>query len=221
MQKIIRIIDLSMPIEANMRLYPGMARPSLTRVKTHESHGLQSTIVEMSVHAGTHVDSFRHFISGAETIDGLPLETLIGEAVVFNLKARSRADTITSQDLEKHARQTRMHDIVILNTGCESNSDPDRYCTLGVSAAQWLVEHQIKCLGVDIPSVDPVPPNNVRAAKQTHPAHHILLSAGIPIVENLINLESLPDRRVMFFCLPLKIVNSEGAPARAVAIELE
>ena len=144
MTKIKKIIDLSAPIEANMRLYPGMAKPSWTRVKTYKSHGLQSTKIEISVHGGTHVDASSHFIEGSRTIDEIPLETLMGEAVIFNLMSKSPEEVITSDDLEEYHQDVQANDIVILNTGYESNVDATRYCTLDRSAARWLVKHQIK-----------------------------------------------------------------------------
>ncbi len=221
MPKIKKIIDLSASIEANMRLYPGMLEPSWTRVKTYESHGLQSTRIEISVHGGTHVDSSSHFIEGSGTIDEIPLETLMGEAMIFNLMSKAPDQVITSDDLEECHQDAQANDIVILNSGYEKNVDATRYCTLDRSAAQWLVKHQIKCLAVDMPSLDPLPQKNIKASPETHPAHHIIMKAGIPIVENLINLNAIKDKRVFFCCFPLKIRNCEAAPARASVLEFE
>ncbi len=82
-----------------------------------------------------------------------------------------------------------------------------------------LASKGIKCLAGDIPSVDPVN-KGTTTSSATHPCHHILLGAGIPIVESLANLDKLTANRFYFLCLPLNIVGSEGAPARAVAMEL-
>lgn len=221
MPKIKKMIDLSASIEANMRLYPGMVKPSWTRVKTYKSHGLQSTKIEISVHGGTHVDASSHFIEGSRSIDEIPLETLMGEAVILNLMSKAPDEVITSNDLEEYHHHVQANDIVILNSGYENNMDSTRYCTLDSSAAQWLVKHQIKCLGVDMPSLDPVLQKNFKASPETHPAHHIILDAGIPIVENLSNLKFINEKKVFFCCFPLKIRNCEAAPARALVLEFE
>jgi len=219
--KLNRIIDLSMPIEEGMRVFPGMPSPACTRVKTHESQGLQVTKLEMLVHQGTHVDAPLHMFRDGETIDQVPLDKLIGEAVVFNLKHKPPGDVISADDFEKYAEDTRKNDIVILNTGYEFFLDASHYCNLAPEAAQWLVKHEIKCLAMDLPSLDPVSKKNVRASNQTHPSHHIILNAKIPIVECLVNLDALTNNRVFFCCLCLKILSSDGAPARAVALELD
>jgi kynurenine formamidase len=219
--KLDTIIDLSMPIEEDMRVFPGMPGPTCTRVKTHEKKGVQVTRLEMLVHQGTHVDAPLHMFRNGETIDQVPLDRLIGEAVVFNLKHKLPGEMISASDFEKYAEDTSENDIVILNTGYEFFLDSSQYCIIAPEAAQWLVKHQIKCLAMDLPSLDPVSKKNVRASKQTHPSHHIILDAKIPIVECLVNLDALTRSRVFFCCLCLRILNSDGAPARAIALELD
>jgi len=221
MREIKAIVDLTMSIREDMRLFPGMSKPYLRPLKTHGRNGSQVTRIEMGVHAGTHVDAPRHFIRSGKTIDETSLERLVGEAVIFDLKSQPPGGMITPGDLERYAMEVRRDDIVILNTGYEGYADPDQYCTLDAGAAQWLVEHKIRCLAMDMPSVDPVPGKNVRASRETHPAHQIILNAGIPIVENLVNLDSLTTQRVFFLCFPLKIWGCEAAPARAVVMEFD
>ena len=214
-----KIIDLSMPIKEGMRVFPGLPGPAYTRVKTHQEQGLQVTKLEILVHVGTHVDAPHHMLPHGETIDQVPPDRLIGEAIVFDLKHKVPGDTITANDFETYSEAIKKNDIVILNTGYESYSDASQYCIIAPEAAQWLAQNDIKCLAMDLPSLDPVSKKNVKASKQTHPSHHIILNAGIPIVESLVNLDALTSSRVFFCCLCLKILGSDGAPARAVAFE--
>jgi arylformamidase len=217
MMKVSKIIDLSMLIEEDMRVFPGLPGPICTRVRTHQEQGLQVTKLETLVHVSTHVDAPRHMLQDGDTIDQIPMDRLIGEAVVFNLKHRVPGDTITANDFEKYSKIIKKNDIVILNTGYEFYSDASQYCIISPQAAQWLVEKDIKCLAMDLPSLDPVSKKNVKASNQSHPSHHIILNAGIPIVECLVNLDALTGSTVSFCCLCLKIRGSDGAPARAVA----
>ena len=216
-----KIIDLSMTIEDDMRLFPGIPEPSFTRVKTHDQKGIQVTRLETILHAGTHVDSPRHVLKDGETISETSLDKLMGEAVVLDLKYKSPGSVITADDFKKYAGDMRKNDIVILNTGYENYSDPDQYCIVAPEAAYWLVDHEIKCMAVDMLSLDPIHSKNGRASKQTHPSHHIILGAGIPLIESMINLDSLTKRRVFLCCLPLKISGSDAAPARVIAMEVD
>lgn len=80
--KVSKIIDLSMLIEEDMRVFPGLPGPTCTRVRTHQEQGLQVTKLEVLVHVSTHVDAPHHMFQHGETIDQVPLDRLIGEAVV-------------------------------------------------------------------------------------------------------------------------------------------
>jgi len=212
-----KIVDLSMAIEKGMRLFPGIPEPVLARVRTHEGNGLQVSKLEAVVHAGTHIDSPRHVISNGETICQTNLDRLIGEGPVLNLKHKSPGSVITEDDLNNYAKDIEKNDIVVMNTGYEKCAEPEKYCTLAPGAAHWLVKCGIKCLAVDMPSLDPLNRKGGRASEQTHPAHHIILGAGIPLVECLMNLDALHGR-MFFICLPLKISDCDAAPARVIAL---
>jgi kynurenine formamidase len=215
--KVDKIVDLSMSIERGMRLFPGIPEPVLTRVRTHEANGLQVSKLEAVVHAGTHVDAPRHVLSSGATIGNTGLDRLVGEGLIVNLKHQVPGSVICEADLLEYAGAIKEHDIVVLNTGYQAYSDPQKYRTLAPEAAHWLVNKRIKCLAVDIPSLDPINRTGGRASPQTHPAHHIILGAGIPLVECLANLDTVQGR-VFIACLPLKLPESDAAPARVVAL---
>ncbi|MBN1104675.1 MAG: cyclase family protein [Deltaproteobacteria bacterium] len=173
--KLGKIIDLSMPIERGMRVFPGIPEPILTRIRTHDENGLQVTKLETVVHTGTHVDSPQHVIEGRETIGETRLDRLIGEAVVLDLKHKLPGQVITENDLAEYAAGIQENDIVILNTGYERYQEPEKYCTLSPEAALWLVKHRMKCLAVDMPSLDSLNRTGARASEHTHPSHQIIL----------------------------------------------
>jgi kynurenine formamidase len=78
-------------------------------------------------------------------------------------------------------------------------------------AARWLVDRGVRGFGVDTCSVDP-------PASSDLPVHHVLLGAGVLIVENLANLQALPGGRFQFLALPLRLSDADGGPVRAVAM---
>ena len=211
--------DLTMLIEPAMRVYPGMARPVINRLKEHPTHNAQVSQLVITVHAGTHVDAPRHFIAQGPAMENLDPSLLAGEAVLLDFSGLAPGSVITASRLAEAGNGIASGDIAVLRTGYQKVAELESYCYLEPKAAQWLVEKQVKCLAGDIPSVDPV--NKTGAISfDTYPSHHILLQAGIPIVENLFHLEKLKSDRFFFLCLPLKISDADGAPARAVAMEL-
>jgi kynurenine formamidase len=216
--KITKIIDLSMPLEKGMRTFPGIPEPILAKVRTHNADGLQVSKLETVVHTGTHVDAPRHVKRTGNTTSNIHLDSLIGDGVVLNLKYKSPGSVITEDDLSKFDSEIRENDIVVLNTGYEKYPDPEKYCTIKPGAAHWLVKWGIKCLAVDMPSLDPLKRTSGKASEETHPSHHIILSAGIPIVEFMVNLDALQGR-IFFVCLPIKISECDAAPARVIALK--
>lgn len=212
------MIDLSLPITEVMRVYPGMATPSFNHIKRHETHGVQVSKLEIVVHAGTHVDAPRHFLAHGSSIDQIDLDKLAGEAIRIDMSGLAPGSVIEQRLLAEHGTDIQCGDIVVLDTGYQHCPDIEKYCYLEPGAARWLADDKgIKCLAGDIPSVDPIN-REPSASSVTHPSHHILLKAGIPIVESLANLDRLPSGRFYFCCFPLNIVGSDGAPARAAAL---
>ena len=215
-----QIIDLTMAIDGQTRVYPGAPQPVTTRLKKHQEQGVQVTKLEIAVHAGTHMDAPRHFLPQGISIDRLDLGLLMGEAVLLDLGRPEPGSAIPASALEPFASKVKERDIVLLNTAYADCPDDEKYCYLSTEAAQWLVDRGVKCLGLDSPSVDPLNLTGGPASERTHPAHHVLLKAGMPIIEGLCNLTSLPGGRFYFCCLPLKITGSDGSPVRAIAYEL-
>jgi kynurenine formamidase len=212
------VIDLSLPITEAMRVYPGMTAPSINPLKQHETDGVQVSKLEIVVHAGTHVDAPRHFLADGSSIDRVALDKLTGEAVLIDLSGLAPGSVIKQRHLTAYESDIYRGDIVVLYTGYQRCPDVEKYCYLEADTARWLADEKgIKCLAGDIPSVDPVNREPL-ASSATHPSHHLLLKAGIPIVESLANLDRLPSGRFYFCCFPLNIVGSDGAPARAVAM---
>ncbi len=159
--------------------------------------------LSLSAHAGTHVDAPRHLFPAGKTLDALPLETFVGEARVVEL----RGPAVTAEALEA-ARIPLDTSRLLLKTRAD-NQSPSSYLT--EDAARWIARRGARLVGIDSISVDP-------EGSEDLPAHRILLGADIAIIEGL-DLSAVNPGPYILACLPLKLRDADGAPARVVLIE--
>ncbi|MEZ5317155.1 MAG: cyclase family protein [Vicinamibacterales bacterium] len=186
-------------------------------------------------HGGTHIDAPVHFARGRETVDQIPLEHLIGPALLLDVSAGADADPdyqVTVADLEAwEATHGEMEDdaILLIRTGFSSRW-PDAARYLGTAergeaavpklhfpglhpdAARWLVANRrLHAIGIDTASID-------YGQSSEFGSHRVLYDQNIPAFENLTNLDRLPARGAIIIALPMKIAGGSGAPLRAVAL---
>lgn len=165
--------------------------------------------LDCDVHVGTHVDAPWHFLEDGVTVEQLPLDVLIGPAVVVYLPevaAVTVADLEAldlSADVQRLLLRTRNFKLWATYTG---EFHPD-FTALTVDATQWAVRRGIRLLGIDYLSV--------QRFGDGPQVHQILLEAGMVIVEGL-NLIGVEPGDYELICLPLKLIGAEGAPARAM-----
>jgi arylformamidase len=203
-----KLIDVSVPIDASLPTYPGNTPFSLEAIK-RISRGESSNVstVHMSAHAGTHVDAPRHFFDGAAGVDLLPLEMLLGRVRVIEVRSRKGIgpDELSEIDLSEDVR------VLIKTTNSRLWGSPEfnrDYVGVTEAGAKHLIGHGIKVLGVDYLSVE-------QFKNPGAPAHHVLLGGGTIVIEGL-NLRDVDPGVYEMFCLPLRIVGADGAPARVV-----
>jgi arylformamidase len=204
-----KLIDVSVSLDENLPNYPNNTRFSLEAIK-RVARGDSSNVstLHMSAHAGTHVDAPRHFFDEGIGTEALPLEMLIGGARVIELTTRSgiTADDLGGVDLSEGDERLL---IKTHNSGLwESAAFHPDYSGIAESGARYLVERGIKLVGVDYLSVE-------EFRKPGAPAHHVLLGAGVIVIEGL-NLRDVEPGIYEMYCLPLRVVGSDGAPARVV-----
>lgn len=203
-----RIVDLSRPLGTDTPVFPG---DGPVRVAILDDSAINLSRIDFSLHTGTHMDAPFHFFPDGETIDQVIPERAMGSACMVDLRGVS-PDDIQSRHLELHRAALRETRIVVLHTGWSRRWTGPEYFTghpcLASGAAQLLVDCGVQLVAVDMPSVDRAP----------YPAHRILLGAGVLIVENLANLESIGVDRFELIVLPLKLVGRDGSPVRAIAI---
>ena len=204
-----KIYDITVPISAELPVYPGDPSIELERVMSLEKGDIANvTRLCCSTHIGTHVDPPSHFIDGAMSLDELPLETLIGTARVVDVGNVSAIDAavLNRCDLNGATRvlfKTR-------NSGFwpESKTFHEDFVHIEPDAARRLVELGVQLVGIDYLSVEKF--------NFDEPATHlVLLGANVIIVEGLA-LRDVPPGDYELLCLPLKIKDGDGSPARVV-----
>ncbi len=232
-----RIVDLTHAYDEDTVFWPTASGFELTS----DFHGIteggwyyEANTFCTAEHGGTHLDAPIHFAAGREHTDEIPLDHLIGPAVVVDVKAQSAADRdyqVQVSDFEAwEAAHGRLPDgvIVLLRTGFASRW-PDRATYMGTAergeaavaklhfpglhpdAARWLVaERSIHAIGLDTPSID-------HGQSQTFEAHRVLFDAQIPAFENVASMDALPARGFEVIALPMKIAGGSGGPLRIVA----
>jgi arylformamidase len=203
-----KLIDISVPLDQSLASYPNNLPFSLEAIK-RIARGDSSNVsaLHMSAHTGTHVDSPRHFYDEGTGTEALALEMLIGRTRVIELRPRAgiTAEELATVDLSEDVR------VLIKTPNSKLWGDPEfhkDYVGVTESGAKYLVEHGIKVVGVDYLSVEVFKTPGA-------PAHHVLLGGGTIVIEGL-NLRDVEPGVYEMICLPLKVVGSDGAPARVV-----
>jgi arylformamidase len=222
-----KVIDLTVEVYDGFQSHPSHARTVVMNYVTHAfsapryqppCKGFASKLLVLSDHAGTHVDAPFHFYAEGETVEATRPERLLGPAVVVDAADSVGEEGVTDVLLETLvARQkidVRQGDIVLVRTwkGPWGGQGFHEAKGLALSGARWLVEKGAKVLGTDISILER---DN---ADMGRPVHLFVLGKGIPIIENLTNLDQIPAGRFFFIGLPLKIKGATGSPIRAVAL---
>lgn len=209
--------DLTHRLTENLSRAAAFPQPVFRQIMKMPEGNANITEIQMVAHHGTHVDAPRHFMLDGPTFDQIPIERLYGPAVVWRIE-KGPYGVIGVDDLEAARPQVRPGDMVLLDTGWAQYINTEKYedhACLSVQAAQWLVDHGVKLLGVDISTPDLT--THKRPEGFTWPVHQILLSRGVLVAEHLTNLGGLANQRVEAMFLAIPIAGSDGAPARALA----
>jgi kynurenine formamidase len=232
------IVDLTHPFNADTIFWPTADPFRLDPVAagmTEAGYYYAANTFVSAEHGGTHLDAPVHFAEGRHTVDEIPLERLVGPAVVIDVTAAAAADAdyqVSVADFDAWEREHgRLPDgvVVLLRTGFAARW-PDAARYLGTAergeaavadlhfpglhpdAARWLVdERQVGAVGLDTASID-------HGQSTAFESHRILYERNIPAFENLAALDALPPAGTFIVALPMLIEGGSGAPLRAIAI---
>jgi kynurenine formamidase len=232
------LVDLSHDYGPETVFWPTAERFTLETVAdgiTPQGYYYAANNYSTSEHGGTHIDAPVHFAQGRRTVDQIPLDQLVGRAVVVDVTAACASDADYQVTIEDFTAWERTHGemppetIVLIRTGY-SRFWPDAGMYLGTAergaeavsklhfpglhpdAARWLAEkRRVKAVGIDTASID-------HGQSSTYQSHRILYERDIPGFENLTNLDRLPASGSFVVALPMKIAGGSGAPLRAMAV---
>ena len=210
-----RCIDLTHPLHTGSPVYPGTEPPRFDRSASLEDSGHVETRILMHTHTGTHLDAPAHMVAGGATLDQYDACAFFGPAALIDVTSHA-GPLIGVETLTGHQDRIDEADFVLLRTGWSRRWATDDYLgafpALSPEAARWLLEFDIKGVGVDAISIDLM-------ESTTYPVHHTLMAEDVLILENLTNLDRIEAQRFHLSCLPLAIRDADGSPVRAVAIE--
>ncbi len=206
-------MDISVPLYNGMVCWPGDNGFHVERVvDIKKGAPCNVSVVTMGTHTGTHIDPPLHFLKNGKSLDKMPLEAVMGPARIIEIKD---GKSIKSSELLQH--KIKKGERILFKTlnsvkGWKTNRFLKEYVYISKEAAGFLAESGVMTVGIDYLSVG----GFEIESKETHQA---LLKAGIWIIEGL-NLLGVKPGRYELACLPLKIMDGDGAPARAVLKEI-
>ena len=180
---------------------PGKVRP--------EGEWYVMSDVELMNHVGTHIETPFHCLKQGADLAQIPITQLVGETVILDLRTAEAEGGVTLAQVQAAAERAggiRSGDIVFGQMG------KTRY--FSTSALQWLVDQGMKLMGVDSGGVE-------LSHDKTHANvnHLVLFRAGIPLIENLTNLDQLSLLRVYVYALPIPVQGLDAFPLRVIALE--
>jgi len=219
--EIVRVVDLSHPVTAETQVYPGDPVPHIAQHSTIERDGFNLMRITMGSQSGTHVDAPYHFDDDTKKIDEVPLPLFVGPATVLNCGELSARQAITSQLLGSQLERVQPGDIVLFKTGWSKHYGTDEYFNnpyIDAALVRDLLARGVLTFGLDAINIDETPDDSHPGVG--FPVHHLIAKAGGVICENLTNLEAIDFDRPLVSILPMKFIGIDGAPVRAVAMQV-
>jgi arylformamidase len=206
-----RIYDISVPIRTGGLVYPGNPEIEVSlQQAVAKGAGANVSFVRFGSHTGTHADAARHFFDDGQSVDEIPLDRLIGPALLIAFSDDVKA--VSAADLQKH--DLSGHTRVLLRTRnsalLSQNQFAKDYTYLAPDGAQYLVDEGIELVGIDYLSIEQFHSGH-------HKTHRTLLAKSVVILEGL-DLSAPAPGQYQLICLPLRIEGCDGAPARAVLV---
>ena len=202
-------IDVSVPLHDDVTVFAGERPFHRERTGAIADGGICNiSRMALGVHTGTHVDAPVHFVEGGGTAEAIALDALIGPAWVVD--ATSATGTITAGDLDRFDMPANEVRLLFRTRSAHLWDTPafePGFVALDATAATALVGRGVRSVGIDYLSIAPI--------GDPVPTHRILFGAGVVVLEGL-DLRNVAPGAYDLLCLPLRIVGSDGAPARAL-----
>ena len=211
-----KIIDLTHVISPDMPVYPGTEGPVFEPANTYEKDGFKETKLSMYSHTGTHMDPPAHLFPGRTTLDRFDASQFVGKAAVIDCRDLKAGERITMAHIDKNRAHADAAEFLLFNTGWDRYWGEAEYFGdypyIDEEVADYIVCGQKKGVGLDVIGLDPIADEGLSLHKK------LLRNNEIVIIENLTGLEQLGAELFTFCALPLKHMDADGSPIRAIAI---
>lgn len=204
-----KIIDISQPLGVSTAVWPG-DQPFELRWSMEQARGdsVNVAVLNMSVHTGTHTDGGYHVSASGLRAAQLPLDAFLGQALVIDARGREVLDERVLDDV---ALNGAVRVLFRTRDAIDATVFPRDFLSPTTGLARRLVQAGVRLVGSDAPSMDHVD-------SKTLDAHHVLVDAGVAILENLV-LSEVPAGVYTLIALPLKLTEADASPVRAVLLQ--
>lgn len=210
------IIGLTHYISEDMPVYPGTEGPRFTPANSYEADGFKETLMTMYTHTGTHMDPPAHLFSGRTTLDQFPVTQFVGKALVIDCSDLKEGQRITMRCIDRQRENADKAEFILFHSGWDKYWGTENYFgdypCIDSEVADYLVNSHKKGVGLDTIGLDPIADTDLSLHKKIFRANEIV------IIENLMDLHLIGDELFTFCALPIKHVDADGSPVRAIAL---
>ena len=211
-----RVIDLTHFIAEDMPVYPGTEGPKLQPANTYEKDGFKETLMTMYTHTGTHMDPPAHLYAGRTTLDKFPITQFVGKAFVVKCSDLKEGQKITMEYINKDREKADAADFLLFNLGWDKRWGTEAYFGdypyIDDEVVDYIISQKKRGVGLDVIGIDPIADENLTIHKKLFAKNEIV------VIENLMDLDKCGDDLFTFCALPLKHVDADGSPIRAIAL---
>lgn len=211
-----RVIDLTHVISEDMPVYPGTEGPKLAPANTYEKDGFKETLMTMYTHTGTHMDPPAHLYKGRTTLDQFPITQFVGKALVIDCTDLKEGDLIRMDRIEQVKEKADKAEFLLFRMGWDKYWGTEKYFGdypyIDDPVVDYIIAGNKKGVGLDVIGIDPI-------AHEDLPIHKKLFKNNeIVVIENLMNLDLVGTDLFTFCALPMKHIDADGSPIRAIAL---
>jgi len=211
-----RVIDLTHFIAEDMPVYPGTEGPKLQPANTYEKDGFKETLMTMYTHTGTHMDPPAHLYEGRTTLDKFPITQFVGKAFVVKCSDLKEGQKITMEYINKDREKADAADFLLFNLGWDKRWGTEAYFGdypyIDDEVVDYIIDRKKRGVGLDVIGIDPIADENLTIHKKLFAKNEII------VIENLMDLDKCGDDLFTFCALPLKHIDADGSPIRAIAL---
>jgi arylformamidase len=204
-----RIHDISQPLGTNTATWPGDRAVDVDwTLSIERGDSVNVAALTTSVHAGTHIDGFLHVTRAGETAAHMPLDAYIGPCIVVDAVG---TDEVTGNDIAHVDLRTVQRVLFRTRRAVDATEFPATFAHIAPALARRLAAAGVRLVGTDAPSVDPVDSKSLDA-------HHAFVEGRVAILENIVLTDVEPGGYTLV-ALPLRLVEADSSPVRAVLVE--